>query len=175
MMAGELCTDGRFEVINEYKQKLIDGTNIETSPEEMKVLDSILFRFWQMGWMDSIEEQIKKLPNHKLQKLKVFISQEQDNRKREELRHKYLYKYFFHNRNTRTYLYITNIYTIDRIEACMFSSSSSSILNPAKKGFINSDYLDSCIEISQDEFRKALKEKKKECLEEIDKAFGFLP
>lgn len=47
----DICTDNRFEVIEEYKRKLIEATNIETSPDEMKVLDSILFRFWQMGWL----------------------------------------------------------------------------------------------------------------------------
>ena len=46
----EICTDNR--IIAEYKQKLIDGTNIETSPEEMAVIDNILFRFWQMGWLN---------------------------------------------------------------------------------------------------------------------------
>lgn len=47
----DICTDNRFEVIEKYKRKLIEATNIETSPDEMKVLDSILFRFWQMGWL----------------------------------------------------------------------------------------------------------------------------
>ena len=47
----EVCTDNRFEIIEDYKHKLIEETNIETKPEEMAVLDSILFRFWQMGWL----------------------------------------------------------------------------------------------------------------------------
>lgn len=47
----EICTDGRFELIAAYKKKLLDSTNIETSPEEMAVIDNILFRFWQMGWL----------------------------------------------------------------------------------------------------------------------------
>ena len=47
----ELCTDNRFDLIEKYKKKLIEATNIETSIEEMKVLDSILFRFWQMSWL----------------------------------------------------------------------------------------------------------------------------
>ena len=50
-MAGEICTDGRFEIIEKAKQDLIEGTNIETSPDEMKVLDTFLFRCWQMGWL----------------------------------------------------------------------------------------------------------------------------
>lgn len=37
------------------KQKLIEATNIETSADEMAVLDSILFRFWQMGWLDKLD------------------------------------------------------------------------------------------------------------------------
>ena len=51
----DICTDNRFELIERFKKKLIESTNIETSPEEMRVIDNILFRFWQMGWLDSIE------------------------------------------------------------------------------------------------------------------------
>ena len=51
----DLCTDNRFELIEKFKKKLIESTNIETSPEEMNVLDNILFRFWQMGWLDKLE------------------------------------------------------------------------------------------------------------------------
>ncbi len=50
-----LCTDNRFELIKKYKQKLIECTNIESTPEEMAVLDNILFRFWQMKWLDKLE------------------------------------------------------------------------------------------------------------------------
>jgi len=50
----EICTDNRFELVEEFKKKLIESTNIETSQEEMKVIDDILFRFWQMGWLESI-------------------------------------------------------------------------------------------------------------------------
>ena len=49
---GDTCGDNRFELIEKYKQKLLDATNIEDSPEEMAVIDNILFRFWQMGWLD---------------------------------------------------------------------------------------------------------------------------
>lgn len=48
----ETCADDRFEVIEKYKQKLIESTNIEQSPKEMEVIDNILFRFWQMGWLE---------------------------------------------------------------------------------------------------------------------------
>lgn len=47
--------DNRFELIEKYKKKLIEATNIKTSTEEMKVLDNILFRFWQMGWLDKLD------------------------------------------------------------------------------------------------------------------------
>lgn len=50
------CEDGRFALIAKYKQKLIEATNIESSPEEMAVLDEILFRFWQVGWLDKLED-----------------------------------------------------------------------------------------------------------------------
>ena len=46
-----VCGDNRFEIIKAYKEKLIECTNIEDSPEEMSVIDDILFRFWQMGWL----------------------------------------------------------------------------------------------------------------------------
>lgn len=51
-----ICGDNRFEIIEQYKKKLIDGTNIEDSPDEMAVLDNILFRFWQMGWLKEQEK-----------------------------------------------------------------------------------------------------------------------
>ena len=51
----ELCTDNRFEIIEKYKNALIECTNIETSPDEMKVIDNVLFRFWQMGWLEKLE------------------------------------------------------------------------------------------------------------------------
>lgn len=47
----EMCTDNRFEIIEAAKKDIIDSTNIEMSPDEMKVLDSFLFRCWQMGWL----------------------------------------------------------------------------------------------------------------------------
>ena len=49
--------DGRFEIIAKAKEDLIRSTNIETSEDEMKVLDSFLFRCWQMGWLDRYEEK----------------------------------------------------------------------------------------------------------------------
>ena len=54
-MADLLCTDNRFELIEKYKKALIESTNIETSSDEMKVIDNVLFRFWQMGWLEKLE------------------------------------------------------------------------------------------------------------------------
>ena len=51
----DICGDNRFELIEKYKRKLLDATNIEDSPEEMAVIDNILFRFWQMGWLERLE------------------------------------------------------------------------------------------------------------------------
>ena len=45
------CGDNRFELIDKAKRDIIAKTNIESSPDEMKVLGSFLFRAWQMGWL----------------------------------------------------------------------------------------------------------------------------
>jgi hypothetical protein len=52
MSAGNICGDNRFELIELAKSRLIEDTNIEDGPDEMAVLDDILFRCWQMGWLD---------------------------------------------------------------------------------------------------------------------------
>ena len=54
---GDCCGDNRFEIIGKAKDKLLSATNIEQSPEEMEVIDSILFRFWQLGWLDLIVKE----------------------------------------------------------------------------------------------------------------------
>ena len=51
----EAISDNRYELIKKYKQKLIEATNIESREDEMKVIDNILFRFWQIGWLDRLE------------------------------------------------------------------------------------------------------------------------
>ena len=58
-MSGVICGDNRFEIIEKAKRALLDSTNINTSPDEMKVLDSILFRAWQMGWLNKYDEHLK--------------------------------------------------------------------------------------------------------------------
>lgn len=52
----DMCGDNRFKVIARAKEHLLDATNIETSEEEMAVLDNFLFRCWQMGWLDKYDE-----------------------------------------------------------------------------------------------------------------------
>ena len=53
---GEICGDDRFELIARAKQKLLDATNIDSRPDEIAVLDNILFRCWQMGWLDQLRD-----------------------------------------------------------------------------------------------------------------------
>ena len=53
------CGDNRFEIIQKAKDDLLKATNINSSPDEMAVLDSILFRAWQMGWLDKYEPDYK--------------------------------------------------------------------------------------------------------------------
>lgn len=55
--AMDICTDNRFEIIKIAKQDLLDATNIASSPEEMAVIDNVLFRCWQMGWLDRYEAE----------------------------------------------------------------------------------------------------------------------
>ena len=56
----ETCGDNRFMIINRAMTVLKQATNIEGSPDEMKVLDSFLFRAWQMGWLDQYEPDYKE-------------------------------------------------------------------------------------------------------------------
>ena len=54
------CGDNRFEIIDKAKRDIIAKTNIESSPDEMKVLDSFLFRAWQMGWLGKYDVIVPK-------------------------------------------------------------------------------------------------------------------
>lgn len=56
----ETCGDNRFEIIQKAKDDLLASTNIGSSPDELKVLDSILFRAWQKGWLDKYEPDYKE-------------------------------------------------------------------------------------------------------------------
>lgn len=49
---GNICGDNRFIIIERAKEDILQSTNIESSKDEMKVLDNFLFRCWQMGWLD---------------------------------------------------------------------------------------------------------------------------
>lgn len=66
-MEKEGCSDNRFAIIEQAKKALIASTNVESSPDEMKVLDSILFRCWQMGWLENYGNtlgiMLLRLPN----------------------------------------------------------------------------------------------------------------
>ena len=50
------CDDNRFQLIEKYKTEIVAATNIEDCKDEMNVIDSILFRFWQIGWLDKLEK-----------------------------------------------------------------------------------------------------------------------
>lgn len=47
--------DNRFELIKKYKQYIIDKTDILNSPDELKVLDTILLRLWELGFLNNLE------------------------------------------------------------------------------------------------------------------------
>lgn len=61
-MTYEICGDNRFEIIEKAKRSLIESTNIETSEDEMKVIDDFLFRCWQMGWLDKYADGERRNP-----------------------------------------------------------------------------------------------------------------
>ena len=62
-MCGAICDDNQFKVIKELKEYIIEATNIETSPDEMKVLDDICFRLWQLGLTLETKRKLKELQN----------------------------------------------------------------------------------------------------------------
>ena len=51
----DLITGSQFEIIERAKADILESTNIDTSEDEMKVLDNFLFRCWQMGWLKKYE------------------------------------------------------------------------------------------------------------------------
>ena len=57
-MSEDICIDNRFEIIDKAKRLLTERTNITDAPDEMKVLYSILYRCWQMGWLDRLDGTI---------------------------------------------------------------------------------------------------------------------
>lgn len=62
---GDICGDNRFEIIAKAKADLLNSTNIDTSEDEMKVIDSFLFRCWQMSWLNKYEEKWIKIERDK--------------------------------------------------------------------------------------------------------------
>ena len=56
----EICGDNRFEIIQKAKEDMIKSTNIESRPDDMAALDSIIYRAWQMGWLDKYEPDYKE-------------------------------------------------------------------------------------------------------------------
>lgn len=48
----EICGDNRFEIIQKAKDDILENTNIGYCQDEMKVLDTFLYRAWQMGWLE---------------------------------------------------------------------------------------------------------------------------
>lgn len=58
----ETCDDNRFEIIDKAKAHLLEKTNIKDSEDEMKCIDSFLFRCWQMGWLEAYnDDKITKI------------------------------------------------------------------------------------------------------------------
>ncbi|MBQ6800115.1 MAG: hypothetical protein IJP08_03285 [Bacteroidaceae bacterium] len=55
-----VCGDNRFGIIAKAKEAILESTNIDTDEDEMKVLDTILFRCWQMGWLDKYDDTKKQ-------------------------------------------------------------------------------------------------------------------
>jgi hypothetical protein len=62
---GDVCTDDRFSMIARVKGELMRSTNIETNKKEMEVIDGILFRFWQLGWLQLIDCEIASKNKHR--------------------------------------------------------------------------------------------------------------
>lgn len=54
-MSAEICGDNRSLVIERAKNDLFESTNIEMAPKEIEVIDSVLFRCWQIGWLKKYE------------------------------------------------------------------------------------------------------------------------
>lgn len=65
-----VCGDNRFEIIQRAKDDLIHATTVGGSPDEMKVLDSFLFRAWCMGWLNMYEPGYKERMKNEYWQLK---------------------------------------------------------------------------------------------------------
>lgn len=80
---GSVCGDNRFDVIAKAKKALLESTNIETSEDEMKCLDTFLFRCWQMGWLEKYNNtQFAVTDEVRLAAIDYFKFQEEPTRSR---------------------------------------------------------------------------------------------
>ena len=79
----DMCGDNRFEIIEAAKRDLLESTNIETSKEEMAVLDNILFRCWQMGWLEKYNTTLHAVKDAvRITAIGYFLKQSDTNRAR---------------------------------------------------------------------------------------------
>ena len=69
----DICGDDRFKIIAMAKEDILKSTNIDSSPEEMAVLDNILFRCWQMGWLDRYRVKSEAIDKVFIDKDIIFI------------------------------------------------------------------------------------------------------
>ena len=67
----EICSDNRFDVIKKAKECLLKKTNIETNKDEMNCIDNILFRCYQIGWLDKYDNT-KHVPDIKELNTKLY-------------------------------------------------------------------------------------------------------
>lgn len=55
-------TFDEYRIIKDAKDALYDATNIDEHPDELAVIDSTMFRMWQMGWLPGQEPTCKAIP-----------------------------------------------------------------------------------------------------------------
>lgn len=79
------CGDNRFEVIAKVKEHLLRSTNIEKHPEELEVLDNILFRLWQLGYLEAPDKLAKLEKEQAEMKNKLVACFENDEMEQGEL------------------------------------------------------------------------------------------
>lgn len=79
--SGCVCGDNRYEVVDRARKDILSKTNISSNQDELKVLDSFLFRCWQMGWLQGYEpicvnkkNEKKEVVSHKTFIKKRFLS-----------------------------------------------------------------------------------------------------
>ncbi len=79
----DMCGDNRFEIIEAAKKDLLESTNIEYCKEELAVLDSFLFRCWQMGWLEKYNTTLNAVKDAvRITAIGYFLKQSDINRAR---------------------------------------------------------------------------------------------